>query len=65
MSRTLEADIHRLSRGELNNLIDALTYLNYKYNRQRSPDIAPEQWARIYKDADMLEARYQQEIANG
>ena len=42
-------------------LVDALTYANYKFNRMRSPEITPEQWAKIYPQAEQLEERYQRE----
>lgn len=44
-------------------LIDNLTYINYAYNRERSPDIKPSQWAKIYPNADKLELRFQVELA--
>ena len=40
-------------------VIDYLTYANYAHNRRISPDISPERWARIYPNADKLEAKYQ------
>ena len=46
-------------------IVDALTYRNYVYNRQRSPDITPEQWGKIYKNVEALEAKYQKELAEG
>jgi len=44
--------------------VDELTYENYSANRERSPEITPERWARIYgPSAVQLEARYQAELA--
>ena len=42
-------------------LVDALTYASYKFNRMRSPEITPERWAKIYPQAEHLEAHYQAE----
>ena len=44
-------------------LVDELTYINYKHNRNHSPDRTPEQWARVYPNAEALEKRYQDERA--
>ncbi len=43
-------------------LLDELTYANYKFNRQRSPDITPEQWSKIYRNVGALEARFQADL---
>jgi hypothetical protein len=40
-------------------LVDELTYASYKFNRERSPNIAPERWARIFPEAVALEKRFQ------
>ena len=46
----------------LANVIDSLTYVNYRHNRRISPDISPERWAKIFgPGASAMEARYQQE----
>ena len=45
-------------------LLDELTYMNYKYNRQRTPEITPEQWGKIYRNVEALEARYQADLTN-
>lgn len=29
-------------------IIDELTFRSYVYNRQRSPEISPERWAKIF-----------------
>ncbi len=46
-------------------LVDELTYTCYKYNRERSPDITPERWGRIFADVELLEQRYQSELTKG
>ena len=44
-------------------LVDELTYANYRYNRQRSPDITPVQWRRVIPEfTDAMEARFQAEV---
>ena len=45
----------------IHEVIGELTFVNYRFNRERSPDVTPAQWARIYPDAVALEARYQEE----
>ena len=47
--------------GTTQQLVDELTYANYAHNRQRSPDLTPEQWTKVYSNVYQLEARYQQE----
>ncbi len=47
------------STDAINNLIDDLIYNNYVYNRQRTPDITPEQWKVVYGDTTKYEQRYQ------
>lgn len=44
-------------------LFDAVTYLNYAYNRTLQPDISPERWGAIFGEdaARSMEARYQAE----
>lgn len=42
-------------------VIDALTFASYRFNRDRSPEIAPERWGRIFAGVEALEARYQRE----
>ncbi len=46
-------------------LVDELTYICYKYNRERSPDITPDQWGKIFANVDLLEQRYQSGLAKG
>ncbi len=48
---------------EKGGFIDELTYTSYKFNRDRSPEIAPEQWRCIFPDVDKLERRYKQEVS--
>ena len=43
-------------------LIEELAYANYRYNRQRSPSVTPEQWATVYGAiTTQMEQRYQEE----
>jgi hypothetical protein len=44
-------------------LVDELTYCNYRFNRDRSPEITPAQWGKIFPNIDRLEQRYQAERA--
>ena len=47
-------------------IVDDLTYINYAFNRDISPTITPEQWAKLYgPSTDKMEHRYQQEIFDG
>lgn len=39
-------------------LVDELTYTNYAHNRRLSPHITPERWAKIYPNAEAMEARF-------
>lgn len=43
------------------NFVDDATYVNYAYNRARTPDIAPDGkgWGRIFPNVTALEKRYQ------
>ena len=42
-------------------LITELTFANYRFNRERNPEITPAQWGKIFPQVDRLEVRYQQE----
>ncbi len=44
-------------------LVDEATYICYRYNRLRSPEITPDAkgWGRIFANVDLLEQRYQEE----
>lgn len=42
-------------------LIEDIVYTSYKYNRDRSPDIKPEEWAAIFLNVAAMEKRYQEE----
>lgn len=44
------------------NLIGEMTYISYKYNRERSPNITPEQWRCVFDNTEAMEERYQREI---
>ncbi len=40
-----------------------LVYSSYKFNRDRSPEIAADRWARVFGDSAVaLEQRYQDEV---
>lgn len=44
-------------------IVDELTYINYRHNRNLSPHITPERWEKSYgPQAKAMEERYQQEI---
>ena len=43
----------------VNQLIDELTYLNYRFNRENAPQVTPLEWAAIYHDAERMERRFQ------
>ena len=46
-------------------IVEYLTYCNYKHNRGLSPDVTPEQWAKVYgPSTTQFEARYQREKAS-
>jgi hypothetical protein len=47
-------------------IVSDLTFLNYAYNRDRSPEITPERWAKVYgPNTETMEMRYQREKASG
>ncbi len=50
---------------EIHGFIDELTYICYRYNRLRTPDITPEGWKCIFPNADTMERRLQKEANNG
>jgi hypothetical protein len=41
-------------------VIDELIYRSYSYNRQRSPEITPEQWGIIFAHVVEMEKRFQE-----
>ena len=43
-------------------LVSEATYTCYRYNRNRSPDVTPEQWGRIFPNVELLEQQYREEI---
>lgn len=48
--------------GGMDALMDEMTFISYRTNRNNSPSTTPEQWAEVYgKHAILLEARYQAE----
>lgn len=43
----------------INLMVDELTYMNYAYNRRRTPGIAPERWKLVYGErVDGMEQRF-------
>jgi len=47
-------------------IIDDCVYLNYRYNRERSPDISVERWKEIYGDrVDTYEIWFQADTILG
>ena len=43
-------------------VIDRLIYKSYCYNRQRSPEISPDRWVKVFGfDTYLMELKYQQE----
>ncbi len=40
--------------------IDWLMYRSYEFNRDRSPDIEPQRWRKLYFNADLYEQIYQE-----
>jgi len=43
-------------------IIDELTYINYKHNRQLSPEVTPERWVKVYGDNTLeMEKRLREE----
>ena len=42
-------------------MIDRLIYANYVYNRERSPKISPEAWAKVLPNVPEMERKFQQE----
>jgi hypothetical protein len=51
--------------AQISEIIDVLTYRSYRFNRLRSPDRTPEQWAKVYDDAAVLEMQFQAELGCG
>lgn len=48
---------------QLIEIVDELTYRNYKFNRDLSPDVEPARWKALYgKQSNALEARYMHEL---
>jgi hypothetical protein len=43
-------------------LIDDAKYECYKYNRQRSPELAPELYKKVFDNVDAMEEKYQKEL---
>ena len=45
-------------------IIDALTYASYRYNRDLAPHITAQEWVCVYGPTDEMESRYRDEILN-
>jgi hypothetical protein len=45
-------------------VVSELVYRNYRFNRERSPQITPAQWARVFGEGAgaLLEQRFTQEV---
>lgn len=41
--------------------INNLNYSSYRHNRLTFPETKPSQWAKLFKNGELLEARFQQE----
>ena len=55
-----------VTRDDPTAVVGDLIYVAYRFNRNRSPDVTPEQWARVFfPGAAALEARYQAEPRMG
>jgi Zn/Cd-binding protein ZinT len=46
----------------MHELINNLIYRSYAYNRNRTPEITPEQWQGVYPNTHELERQYQEEL---
>ena len=52
-------DANKMSATDI---VDYLTYCNYKHNRLTQPDVTPEQWATVYGPTTLdMETRFQQQ----
>lgn len=55
----METDLFKLDPQRL---VSDLTYINYAYNRRRSPDVSPERWEKVYGPQTwVMEERFQRE----
>jgi hypothetical protein len=61
MEQTL--DISKgVTKDQIDEMVDHLIYSNYKWNRDRNPQIPPERYECIYGDmVKAMEERYQKE----
>jgi hypothetical protein len=56
----------KLTHEKVDTLINELTYLNYKYNRNHAPDIKPDTWIAVYgQNTFAMERRYLKELIDG
>jgi hypothetical protein len=49
------------TKQDIVGIIADATYICYKYNRERTPSISPEDWRCVFGDTTRLEQRYQAE----
>ncbi len=59
----MEIDISkRVDRETASEIIGEATYINYRYNRARTPNVTPEEWAVVFGNTNDMEQRYQLEL---
>lgn len=46
---------------DLMSTANELVYASYAHNRRISPEVSPQRWAQIYKNAAEMETRFQSE----
>jgi len=55
-------DIANSTKEQLVQAVDEMVYQNYKYNRERAPEIAADRWVVVFgPDALLMELRLQRE----
>ena len=55
-------DIAKSTKQELADAVDEMVYQNYKFNRERAPEIVAERWVAVYgPNALLMELRLQSE----
>lgn len=55
-----------LNMEHIKKIIDDMVYLNYRFNRERSPEITLDQWRKIYGDrVDVYETWFQADTVLG
>jgi hypothetical protein len=61
MANTIQVTLD--GQTPIRDIVDEMVYRSYSYNRQRAPDIKPEEWARIFPNGKALEVRYEADKA--